>query len=184
MGFSISWIGFNNTEKSNVLELLSMTDTGSPDPGNRARFSLAVSENGSIILFSNDYDFASGDRLRALSSTCTLVACQIEEHVMASSTCAWTNGTEQWRIEHESDRGIYDLRVTGELPAEFAPILDSARAEQDANRGQDSDTDFVFDGPLKVAEAICAYKHDETDLEFSKLKSANASTWWPWGKKS
>jgi hypothetical protein len=160
MGFSISWIGFRGISKAEVLSRTSLRDTGVLDDALESPFSIAEFPDGWIILHSNDFNYASPEKVARLSSGCRVIACLIEEHVMFSAAACFEDANNVWSIVHDSERGIYALETTGYLPAEFAAARDQLSKEQDDNGGDKSDVDFIFDVPLDTAAAICGYKHD------------------------
>jgi hypothetical protein len=53
------------------------------------------------------------------------------------------------------------LEVTGAGPAELVEIRQKLWAELHANGGDKSDTDFVYDGPAKLAQALTGFRHDQ-----------------------
>jgi len=122
MGFSISWIAFQNSSKAEVLTRSGFRDTGIEDEANESPFSLAEIPTGWVILFSNDFDFGAPEHLIKLSSGAVIISCQAEEHIMFSGAYCYTNGREAWRVWHDSDRGLHHLATQGTLPPELEPI--------------------------------------------------------------
>ena len=119
MGFSISWIAFQGIDKNEALRRLSLRDTGEPDEANESDFSGTDLSTGWYALFSNDFSFVELDRLKSLSDGCRLLACNVEEHVMASGAYFYEDGRKIWSVEHDAQVGILHLDVSGKPPAGF-----------------------------------------------------------------
>jgi hypothetical protein len=163
MGFSVAWLAVQGLAKDDVLSRLGLRDTGRVDPTNGTPLSMSMLPAGWIIVFSNDILYAEPPRPAKLSEGCRVVACQVEEHVMASGASLYADGRQEWTIRHVSDNGIFDLSVDGRLPAEFLPIRDRAFHRQDQEEEDAKGVlgaDFVFDIPIETAAAICGYRHD------------------------
>jgi hypothetical protein len=71
VGFKVSWIGFDGKGKTSALEKVGLQDTGEPDRANEALFSGAEIPGGWFILFSNNFEFVSRERLAQLSVDCS-----------------------------------------------------------------------------------------------------------------
>jgi hypothetical protein len=67
-------------------------------------------------------------------------------------------GRERWWVLHDAEKGIYDLSMGGDLPAEFAAIRERHFRQQDAEGGSGAGVDFIFDVPNDLAEAITGYR--------------------------
>lgn len=174
MGMGGSWAGFPAIGKEQLLRELGLEETSSSgdvlevtDP-----VSLAEMPNGSLILYSNDYDWASPDRIVDLSRLGMVVGCQFEDHVMVSACSAAKQGRILWHVSHDPEEGVYDLQRTGRPPAEFETIRLGCIAEQDAEGGEEADTDILFDAPLLLAKQICGLKYDDesSEVRFAKLR--------------
>ncbi len=123
MGFSVSWLGFENVAKANVLARFGLRDAGLADGANEALFSIAQLPTGWTILFVNDFAFGSDSAmLSELSQRGRVVACQVEEHAMVSAARAYLQGQEEWAVAHDSARGVYDVSSRGRPPGDFADI--------------------------------------------------------------
>ncbi|MCO5052794.1 MAG: hypothetical protein M9920_10870 [Verrucomicrobiae bacterium] len=87
--------------------------------------------------------------------------CLVEEHIMASSVELWSGGKRKWWLSHEGENGPKGLSIDGELPESFPAIQKAMERAQIAEGGDDAGVDFIFEIPLKVAQAIVGFKHDE-----------------------
>lgn len=79
---------------------------------------------------------------------------------MFSAASEWRDGSLAWHAEHDSSRGIYDLRQQGDLPPEFHSVSGELRAEQDAAGGKSAGVDYIFDAPISLAHALTGFRHD------------------------
>ena len=185
MGYSISWIAFQTNDKHRALSLIGLVDTGEADEANEAPVSGATLPTGWYVVFFNDYSFTTPERLATFSADCAVVACQVEEHVMASGSFLYEEGRRVWSVTHESERGRYDLSVDGEPPDVFCSLRDSLFEEQDGAGGEKADVDFVFDIPVQLAAELCGYKHDRWKFDwgepaFFRLEPAKRRSWLRW----
>jgi hypothetical protein len=160
MGFSLSWLGFEDKTKEEVLRLFGLCDVGAVDEVNQALFSAAELPNGWTILFVNDYSFGGdADVLAEVSAHGYVVVCQAEDHAMASAARGYRDGRVAWEVVHDSSRGPYDVSMRGQPPARIAEIRQRLAAEQRAS-GDDSHVDYLFDAPVELAASETGYRHD------------------------
>ena len=80
---------------------------------------------------------------------------------MASSSEFWSGGKRHWWISHEGESGPKGLAVDGELPQCFSSIRSEMEEAQRAAGGDKADVDYIFEIPLRVAQSIVGFKHDE-----------------------
>ena len=93
---------------------------------------------------------------------------------MASSSELWDRGKRRWAIAHLGEDGPKGLAVEGDLPECFAPIRREMEEAQRAAGGDAAGVDHIFEIPLKVAQTLVGFKHDEvcphmTDEQFVVL---------------
>ncbi len=177
MGASLSWIAVSGKSKADILACLSLVETDTLGESHDFAISGTPLPGGWYLLALDDYahPFVTDAALEELSSDCTVVGCQVEEHVMASAAFCFSNGKRSWSVEHESERGIHDLRESGDLPPSYQSIRTRLLAEQHSEG--DQQVDFVFDVPVSLAHDLCSYRHDASHLEsagvgtFTKLHS-------------
>ena len=162
MGFSISWFGFEGKSKAKVLASFGLRDLGTVDVANEALFSVAELPTGWTILFVNDYEFG-GDAgvLAEVSARSRVVACQAEEHMMASAAREYRRGRREWEVVHDSSYGRDDLAVSGRPSEQLADIHRRLAAQ---NEAQVPDgwprVDYLFDVPVELAERETGFRHD------------------------
>jgi len=176
LGYSISWIAFQGKGKNHVLPLLALSDSGEIDEANESPASAAALPTGWYVVFFNDYFFPTPERLAKVSVGCVVVACQVEEHMMASASSLYENGRHVWTVAHEAERGLYDLSIYGDPPARFAELRDKLHKQQMEAGGENADVDYVFDVPLDLAAELCGYRHDRWKFDwgepaFSRLEA-------------
>ncbi|HLO63252.1 MAG TPA: hypothetical protein VK165_09855 [Azonexus sp.] len=159
MGFSISWLAVSGKEKEIVLKELGLSSTGEREELPESPVVSAELPNGWFLVFANraDSKLVANETLRALSSNCVVVACQVEEHIMVSSATCYTNEVNTWRVTHDAEQGIFHLEASGDLPSEFKPISDSLKAQQQEADG----VDYIHDIPITLAQHITSFRHDE-----------------------
>ncbi|WP_157489285.1 hypothetical protein [Lysobacter sp. Root916] len=189
MGFAISWLAVSGKDPQQVLQELQLHRTGETEEFPESPVSAAQLPTGWFLVFANR--FASplvADRsLQQLSAGCTVISCQVEEHVMFSSVMCYANGKNNWHVTHDAQEGIYHLSVSGDLPPQFNDIYASLKQEQDDSGGDKSDVDYIHDVPVSLAKVITSFRHDQ-DIQggppepFEALASssspASAKPWW------
>jgi hypothetical protein len=132
LGFRISWIGFDSQDKAGALELLGFKDIGEPDEFHETPLSSADIPGGWFILFANDFDFASAERLARLSIDRRVIASQVHEGIMFSAAYGYERGQRVWALTHFAQNGVDDPSVSGSPPTAFASIRRRLTQRQDA----------------------------------------------------
>jgi hypothetical protein len=122
MGFSISWLAFQGKSKDDVLSLMSLVDTGKLDDVNESPVSAALLPTGWYLVFCNHFRFVAPESLASLSRDCSVLACQVHEGAMVSGSFFYKNGHQVWSVTHQSQKGIKDLSVEGEVPEVLTDI--------------------------------------------------------------
>ena len=164
MGFSCSFLAAKGRSKAEILESLGWSDSGVAVewPEGRDTF-CADLPGGWIVVWSNDYDYVTKALLAAASNGGEAVGWRVEEHVMVSDAWGFRDGTEIWSIFYDCEKHQSGgLAASGELPAEFAGILEVARAEQ----AEKDDADYVYDVPADVAAALCGFRYDQLEFDW------------------
>lgn len=80
---------------------------------------------------------------------------------MASSSEMWSRGRRKWWLSHEGENGPRGLAVDGELPETYPSIRREMEQAQAAAGGETAGVDYIFEIPLKVAQSLVGFKHDE-----------------------
>jgi len=167
MGYSIDWVAVKTDSPEAVWSKIGVIGTGIY----RGRFALsgAMLPSGWYLMIYNhlaNYDhrtiyYSRQPDLDRLSADSQVIRCEINETIMRHSAEAWNFGVEKWRVVHDSEQGIYDLTVTGDVPDIFDAIKKKYIKEQDAEGGENAGVDFISEIPMDLAKAITGYKHDE-----------------------
>jgi hypothetical protein len=170
-------MAFEATDKNDVLPLIGFVDTGEADEANEWPVSAAALPTGWYVVFFNDFLFTTPERLSQFSAGGAVIACQIEEHIMASACYFYRSGRHVWTVTHDSTNGCYDLSVDGDPPDPFRTLRDGLLKQQREAGGDKASIDFVFDIPVELASALCGYRHDRWKFDwgepmFSRLKSS------------
>jgi hypothetical protein len=170
MGYSIAYVAFQNKSREEVLALTGLADTGEVDGANESPVAGASLPNGWYVLFLNDYDhpLIAPRALLAFSRVCRLLACQVEEHVMASSAAGYESGQRIWSTTHQSDKGRYNLEVQGSPPESFGAVRAALVKKQDDAGGEKADVDYVFDIPVELVTQLCSYRYDKWKFDWGQ----------------
>jgi hypothetical protein len=163
MGFSITWLAVREAAAPKLLERLALYPTGKTEEFPESLISAAKLDTGWRVIWYNKYGcpFLGPEALGEISKEQDVLLCLIEEHVMASSSEFWSAGNRIWRISHEGENGPKGLATDGDLPVCFPSIRRELEETQLAEGGDDADVDHIFDIPLKVAQSLVGFKHDE-----------------------
>lgn len=163
MGFSITWCAVREEGAQRLLEQLNLSPTGKTEEVPQSLISTAKLDTGWRIIWYYKYGcpFLRPEDLRNISSDQDVLVCLVEEHVMASSAEMWFGGQRKWWISHEGEDGPSGLSTDGDLPECFSPIRSEMEEAQRAEGGDEADVDYMFEVPLKVAQSLSGFKHDE-----------------------
>jgi hypothetical protein len=162
MGYSITWCAVRDEVADQLLSHLGLSVTTETEEIPESPFSMARLRTGWRLIWSNKYACPVLTTAPAASPvTAEFFLCQVEEHVMASSAELWYGGRRRWRVSHEGEDGPKGLDTEGELPGCFASIRDEMENAQQAEGGDDAGVDYLFEIPLKVAQVLVGFKHDE-----------------------
>ena len=177
MGYSISWLAVKDADPDAVCKKLGLIRSGAFDEYYsypQHSFLGGVLETGWYVVVRNRCDdpMVLDEVLSSISAGSTVIAASIEEHVMFCFATCWSEGQEIWRVQHEAEKGITDLQVSGAPPAELEDIRQRAFIRQMVE-GDDADVDYIFDVPLHLAQSFVGFKHDENargpELEYFEV---------------
>jgi hypothetical protein len=165
MGWSITWCAVREEKADQFLKQLGLSPTGETQESPQSLISMAKLDTGWRIIWYNKYDcpFLRPRDLGELSNDKDVLLCLVEEHVMASSAEMWSAGKRQWWLSHEGEGGPKGLAMDGDLPESFPAIRNEMEEAQRAAGGDRAGVDYIFEIPLKVAEALVGFKHDADD---------------------
>jgi hypothetical protein len=185
VGFSITWCAVREAEADRFVDAVGLRPTPETEEYPESPFSMAVLDNGWRVIWCNEYGSPALDpkAIEAASMASDVLLCLVEEHVMASSSELWSQGKRKWKISHEGENGPKGLDSSGELPECFKGIKAEMEQAQIAEGGEAADVDYIFEIPLKVAQSIVGFKHDE-DCSHIKTGFVVLSASAPEAKKS
>ena len=163
MGFAVTWCAVREEGAQKLLEQLDLSPTGETEQLPESLISAARLDTGWRVIWYNEYDcpFLRPEQLGVVSREQDVLVCLVEEHVMASSAELWSGGTRTWWISHEGEHGPKGLATDGDLPESLSSIRREMQDAQHAAGGDGADVDYIFEIPLKVAQAMVGFKHDE-----------------------
>ena len=167
MGFSITWCAVRDGNAQKVLDQLGLSPTGETEDVPESLISTAKLDTGWRIIWYNEYEcpFLRPEDLGVISNDQEILMCLVEEHVMASSSELWRGGKRKWWISHEGEDGPKGLAAEGDLPDCFASIRREMEDAQRAAGGNAAGVDYIFEIPLRVAQTLVGFKHDEVTQE-------------------
>lgn len=165
MGWSITWCAVREDKAERFLSQLGLLPTGETEELPQSLISMAQLDTGWRVIWYNKYDcpFLNARELSALSNDNDVLLCRVEEHVMASSSEMWSQGKRKWWLSHEGEDGPRGLDTDGDPPESFPAIRKEMEEAQRAAGGDDAEVDYMFEIPLKLAQALVGFKHDEED---------------------
>jgi hypothetical protein len=153
MGLNAEWIAVHGVDKAAVLQRLGFEETAKPTDYLEARYSVRQLPTGWIVAFFNRGDWIEPGRMAELSAGGRAVACKMAETVNFSAASGWRDGAQLWELESNPEKLLNDVRVTGAPPAELAPLLAQARA----NQAQEEDVDHMVELAADLVGAICGF---------------------------
>ena len=175
MGFNMSWILVDEIDQDALLAALDLVPTReTPDRHDlgtsRVPLAVATLQSGWCAVFAKYalvMDATLGTeppRLVRLPVQSRAITCVVLEHAMVSYASLWSGSRHIWQIKHDPRHGVEQLETTGDLPAGFSSIHDSAmqkqRTEPEKRRVSGWGVDYIFDVPVDTAAAITGFRHD------------------------
>ena len=167
MGYSLAWVAVKGRSRAELEQMLGLQRTGKRgDYGAHALVGRDL-QDGWYILIANGCEdrIAKSKTLAQLSKGAQALACSIEEHVMFSSCAFWKAGKKIWSVMHRGDRNVFDLVDSGKPPENYTSLKQEMIAAQKAEGGENAGVDVVFEIPLRLAEQLVGFKHDEGETE-------------------
>lgn len=156
MGFAISWLAVRGNTESSVLASLGLEKTGKKEEIPESDWSTTRMRDWIVIWCNSCEPKRFSDAGSKLNGE--VIVCDVEEHVMFSSVAAFKDGTMSWRIAHDAQQANDHLLVEGRPPTSLGRI----QAEQFARVSEDREVDFIFEIPIRVAQELVGFRHDET----------------------
>jgi hypothetical protein len=159
----MTWCAVREERSERFLQRLGLAPTGEVKNFGESPIVTAKLNTGWQVVWYNRraHPFLRPEDLRSLSLGEDVLLCQVEEHVMASSAEMWSDGKRKWWLSHEGEDGPKGLSTDGDLPESFPAIRKAMEQSQLAAGGNEAEVDYIFEIPLKVAQSIVGFKHDE-----------------------
>jgi len=173
MGVMCSWIAVQSGSKADILAALNLSETGEEVlPGEeRTLLSCCAFPGDWLVVFSEDFDWATSEQTAELSRFGLALGCQYEDEVeMTSAIWAMRDGAELWRVFHDNTQSTYRLDVTGDPPAALAAIRDRYVREQDTAGGEDAGVDYIGEIAQDLSKALCGFRMYKGDDVFNELR--------------
>jgi hypothetical protein len=163
MGFSVTWCAVREERAEQFCERLGLKPTGETEEFLESLTSMAKLDTGWRVVWHNKYacPYLRPQDLGKLSVDQDVLLCLVEEHVMASSAELWSGGKRKWWLSHEGEKVPKGLVVDGDPPAVLPAIRKEMEELQLAEGGDDAGVDYIFEIPLRVAQSLVGFKHDE-----------------------
>jgi hypothetical protein len=163
VGFAITWCAVREEGAEKFLQKLGLAPTGETEEFPESLIASGMLDTGWRVIYYNNYGcpFITPQHLTKLSIDQDAILCLVEEHAMASSSELWSGGRRQWYLSHEGENGPKGLSVGGHPPESLTAIRQEMEALQLAAGGDDAQVDYIFEIPLKIAQSIVGFKHDE-----------------------
>lgn len=186
MGFRVTLIAVTGKDPATIHREFAVEPTGTFVDFPDAPVAGAQVPAGPYVLYINDGILPSDALLARLSQDASLMTCTVNETVMCSDVCAWSQGIEQWTVTHDCQFGINHLETSGEVPRPFHEIRERLCGLQASS----TDVDYVFDVPVELFVAMGGIRYDQDIPEadpnpwqvLTRIKpSQPKSRWWPFG---
>ena len=182
MGFSVTWVAVQGHQPVSILAALSLVPTGQTCKylEHKGITSYQMS-SGWYIVFAHGcgHDMASAACLEALSAECTVVACNVEDHVGFWRSELWRGGRSVWSATFTSEDEVEAVEVTGIPPARYAELLRTAESASSSVEGH-----CHGDIPMILAKDVTGFLHEDIHPEieearFQILRSTRPEVpWW------
>jgi hypothetical protein len=160
MGYSLSWAALKGGSLETICSVFGLRRTDQKEEIAESEIDAAQIPTGWCLVLFNRKEIEER-LLRELSQFGEVVYCFVEDHVMFSTASGWRSGTSIWSVTHDCNKGRFHLEVTGTAPPAIEEIRKKLFAEQHADGGEKSDTDFVYDAPAELAKSLTGFRHDQ-----------------------
>jgi hypothetical protein len=171
MGYKISWLAVQGVDKNAVYERLGLVPTGEVGPAFEHTVTGSQLSSGWTIVGFNElyHKLVHDDEMQRLSAGWTVMACNLCETTMCSTTSLWKDGEEVWGVWHFSNDSVDHLEMGGDLPPEFDVIEKHYRALQAEEKSGDAEVDYMIEIPVALATHITTFVHDQGSDDFDYL---------------
>jgi hypothetical protein len=174
MGYSISWLAFDEKDPARVFAALGLAHTGVMEEFPESPTTGALLPSGWYVLVvqTAEAPLIDPELASALAHDVSVVTGTVTEDMMRSEACGYAQGRQTWRVMHNGKIELDHLEVEGALPAEFDAIAAKFRAAQ-AAEGESPRVDLFFEIPVVLVETLTSFRYDvDTPVQFEMLESA------------
>jgi len=184
VGLSLSWVAVRGLKPEQALAALGMQVSHVvryEDIGWRRNVVLGPLPGDWLLVASAGAGQAFKGKLQPLTKLGPAVAGEILDMVSESEVRGYADGSETWRVAHDpsDDEGVFSIEISGDPPPQLGTIVREARAEQDAEGGEEAGVDYMIDVPGQLAHSICGYhpgEHEPHGVDFSELRPTKSAT--------
>src|SRR6266700_164787 len=177
MGFAISWLAVRDSKENAPLDVLGLEKTGETEEIPESEWSTTQIGDWTVVWSDRFEPKKFRDATSKLKGE--VIVCDVEEHVMYASVAAFKDSNQSWRIVHDAQQASDHLLLEGSPPQSLPKI----QTEQFARVSEDREVDFIFDIPIRVAQELVGFRHDQAvEGTFEVLRSAagSKSKWKLW----
>jgi len=159
MGIALTWVAVEALPPGTALSRLSLSRTGRscafPFQGVAG---LRLPSGWYLVAASGcAHRVAHSASLAALSASCRVVACTVEEHVNLATAELWQDGVRAWKVQHQGDEDSQRITHEGAVPRRFHDLLATVEPEGSSNPGGHVHMDI----PLLLAQDLTGFRHDD-----------------------
>jgi hypothetical protein len=171
MGIAASWMSVGGLGKAEVLERLGIVETADKICLAEQWFDrhslggVAELPCGRVLLVARYGDLFQPETAAKVSGGAELVMCAMEEHVMYSSAWGYADGQQLWSIDHNPNKNLDGVDVSGSPPTSLAAAIARAKRLDEEEGG----ADYFFSVPMDVAGEIGRYRADEDLDDFDNV---------------
>ncbi len=164
MGFAITWYAVKESNAEEFLQRLDLRPNGKTEDTPESLISTAKMKTGWRVLWYDRHTcpFLAEKDLEEISTAYDIIMCLVEEHVMFSSSELWSQGKRKWYLSHAGENGPKGLTAIGDLPNCLHSVRAEMEEQQEKEGGEEAEVDYVFEVPLRVAQDLVGFKHDES----------------------
>jgi hypothetical protein len=157
MGHSLCFLAVRGKVSHLILSELNLRRTGEREKIPESRITGVELPSGCyVVIMQQETELLHDAVLSQMSLECECVACFVDEHAMVSSSVGWKNGRKMWTATHDAQQGRDHLKLRGEFPSLFGPILENGKAKQKADG-----PDYLFDVPIALARELSGFSYDK-----------------------
>lgn len=159
MGAALSYVAIKDRPASALLKLLNIIEMASGTDLHALYGTKTLNgctfESGWFVItnYGDPQVLLSPNILKQLSAKSSLVACEVEEHVMCSSTAGWIHGEQAWSVVYDSQEDDEKIVVTGKPPVGFNEMATALREQQ-----------AFFEIPTELMHNICGFEYLGNDF--------------------